>query len=70
VVTQDSDPGVVLNISADGIRIACNNELAIDSVHTLSIQPTNSPTILRRARVVWHRVRIDGCVAGLQYVAD
>ena len=70
VVTQGHSQGVVLNISADGIRITCADELAIHSVHTLAIQPVSSPTILRRARVVWNQVRTDGCVAGLEYLPE
>lgn len=61
--------GVVLNVSVGGLRIALDRALPVGEVCLLRVEHEPGNVTLEHARVVWVKLKADGCVVGLEFVS-
>jgi hypothetical protein len=68
VVQPQAGTGVTINASDGGLRVAVDCMLHEGELCLIRVDDPERPSI-ERARVVWARELIDGCIAGLEIVA-
>jgi hypothetical protein len=70
VLSPGHASGMVLNVSARGLRITLDRSPPVDSQCVLKIRLHDGVERIEHARIVWVRPQVDGVVLGLELTAD
>jgi PilZ domain len=67
VVQPAAGTGVTINASERGLRVAVDCALHEGDLCLIRVDDPDRP-LVERARVVWARELVDGCIAGLEII--